>query len=886
MKPLRRNWRRVLGMLPGRRREHELSAELESHIQMQIEDNKREGMSPDAARRAALLKFGGVESAKESYRDQRGLPFLETALADLRYAARTLRKSPTFTVVAVLTLAVGIGANTAIFSLVDQLLLHPSGVSNPERIVALRTNYGKLNLHFTGSSSANLPDLRAASEVFEKAALGSGGDLNYTGGASPERLVGLTVTAEWFDVFGARPLLGRVFTPEEDQPNMNRVAVPSHGAWTRLFGADATVIGRTVQFNQVPHQIIGVMRPEFRGNQPIDVYTPLGLQPELYAPRNRFNESFLAVARTRPGVSFDQAQAWLGVLTSRVHNSGTPGATYAQNNSWSLSAMPFTDYVAGDSKSSLLLLLGAVGFVLLIACSNIAGLMVARTSVRFREMAVRAALGASRARLMRQALSEALLLAAVGGAAGLVFALGAVRLLLLLAPEDAASGLTASLNLYVLAFCGTAAAASGLLFGLAPAWQIGRFHPQGALKTEGRSNTVDAGKQRLRSLLVIGETALALTLLVAAGLFLRSFIRLQSVSPGFEPHGVMTAYFWLPQTQYAGGRAQATFDRALLEQLRSAPGVTAAGLGTPLPLSGAMSAGSFSIDGRQPGPGEPPPHGDRRWITPGYMEALSIPLKRGRYFTDQDRIDAERVAIVDENLARQYWPGEDPLGKRIRIGGDNAPWYTIVGIVGHVTHTNLANDSGKGVYYFTMFQSPVPMATIVVKASQNPGAMASIIRNSVRAVDPNQAVHSLRTMEDYVSRSLSTRRFGTRLLGFFAVTALFLAALGLYGVISYSVAQRTREIGIRMALGAERGSVMKLVVSQGFRLAAIGVVLGIIGAASMGRLLEGQLFQVSVFDPLTVFGMAAVLLLAGLLASYLPALRAVRVDPVVTLRYE
>lgn len=881
MKALRRGWRRLMGSLS--REKPDLSDELRSHIEMQTEDNLRAGMRPEEARRQAELKFGGIDSTKESYRDQRGLPWLETILADLRYAVRALRKSPSFTIVAVLTLAVGIGANTAIFTLVNQLLLHPSGIDHPERVVGVRTHYLKINLEFNGSSSSNLPDLRSSTNVFERAAIVQRADLNYADGPTPERLRGAMVSAEWFDVFGAKPLIGRFFTSREDQPNLNRVAVLSYGSWTRVFGADRNVIGRVVQLNQTPYQIVGVMRADFEQPWNTDVWTPIGLDPQSYSPQNRFNESFFLAARLKPGVSFDQGQAWMRVLTDRVYNSGTPGAAYAKNGNWGISLVHFTDDSAGDNKSALVLLLGAVAFVLLIACSNIAGLMMARTSVRARELAVRAALGASRFRLLRQMLSESLLLAVTGGAIGLVFAAGAVRLVLRLAPENAVAGLNSSLDVYVMLFCAGATIASAVLFGVTPAWQVSRTDLQGAIKMEGRTNTCDSGRQRLRSLLVVGETALALALLIAAGLFLRSFQRLQTVNPGFNPKGVMTAMYRLPLAQYAGGRDQANFNRALLANLRAAPGVIATGMGYPAPFSGVNEAGSFQIEGQALATDDPGPHGDRRFISPGYMEALGIPLKRGRYFTDQDRIDTE-VTIIDEDLARQYWPTDDPLGKRLRMGGNDAPWFTVVGIVGHVMHSSLASDSGKGAYYFSLFQRSIPFATIAVKTTGDPNLMAGVIRDAVRAADPHQAVHTFGTMDYYISRSLDTRRFGMRLLGFFGVVALFLAALGLYGVISYSVTQRTREIGIRMALGAERSSVMKLVVGQGFRLAAIGVVLGVAAAALTGRFFESQLFQVKAFDPVTILSTAAVLLAAGLLASYLPARRAVRVDPAVTLR--
>jgi predicted permease len=882
-KNVNRKRSRLLGALSGRRREQELSDEIASHIEMQTEDNIRAGMPLEEARRQAKLKFGTLDSAKESYRDQRGLPWLETTLADLSYAARSLKNSPAFTLVAVLTLAIGIGANTSIFSLVNQLLLHPPGIDRPERVVGLRTEYQKLNLAFNGSSSANLPDLRASANVFEHAAIAGRGDLNYTDGPSPERLRGSAISAEWFDIFGAKPLLGRVFSPQEDQPKLNRVAVLSYGAWIKIFGGDPKVIGRMVQLNQTPHQVVGVMRADFEQPRNTDIWTPIGLDLKSYQPSNRFNESFILAARLKPGVLFEQGQAWMRVLTDRVYKSETSSAAIAKSSNWSISLVHYTDDAAGDNKAAVLLLLAAVGFVLLIACSNIAGLMVARTSARARELAVRAALGAGRVRLVRQILSESLLLGAAGGVSGLALAFGAVRLLLRLAPESVVAGVNASLDIYVMLFCAGATFAAALLFGVTPAWQVSRVDLQGSLKIEGRSNTVDSARQRFRSLLVIAETALALTLLVAAGLFIRSFVRLQTINPGFNPKGVMTAMYLLPAAQYGGGRDQANFHRALLANLRSAPGVVSVGLGYPTPFSGDNEAGSFQIEGHPAGPNDPGQHGDRGFISPGYMEALSISLKAGRYFTDQDRVGSELVAIIDDSLARQYWPNEEPLGKRIKLG-DGAPWMTIVGIVGHVMHSSLASDSGKGVVYLSLFQRSIPGASIVVKTSGDPNLMTAVIREAVHAADPHQAVHTFGTMDYWVSRSLDTRRFGMRLLGFFGITALFLAALGLYGVISYSVTQRTREIGIRMALGAERRSVVSLVVGQGLRLSILGVVIGIGCAALMGEYLQSLRFQVQSFDPLTIGATAAALIFAGLLASYLPARRAVRVDPAITLR--
>ncbi len=886
MKSARRAWRRFVGSFTGQRQEGELANEFAMHVDLLTEDNIRAGMDPRAARRAALLKFGGTEAIKENYRDQRGLPGLEGSLLDLKYAFRGLCKSPGFATVAVLTLAVGIGANTAIFSLMSQLLLRPAGIDDASRVVTVRTRHGKLNLDFFGASPVVLKDLQGSKQVFERAAVldGNFGDVNYTGGGEPERLRGAGVSVEWFDVFGAKPMLGRVFTKEEDQPKQNRVVMLSHATWTRLFAADPRVIGRNMELNGTPHQIVGVMPERFRWPQEAELWVPAGLTPELFEPRNRFNTSVLAIARTRPGVSQQGANAWLGVLTDRVRNSNSKGSSYARESDWSISAVPFTDYAAGDNKIAVLLLVGAVGFVLLIACSNIAGMMVARTSARSREIAVRSALGAGRGRLVRQLLSESLLLAMAGGAAAIALALYAVRILIALAPEKVAAGLDGHLDARVLVFCAAAALLSGVLFALAPAWRLLRMKQPTGLASDGRSAAFGPMKQRLRSTLVVGETALALLLLVGAGLFLRSFSRLQKLNPGFDSRGVMTAFFTLPPLEkYKLAPGVIDFERTIVENLRADKQIRAVGIGHSLPLSGNNQAGNFEAEGHPIAPGGVAPHGDRRVITPGYLEALSVPLKQGRYFNDQDRLGTEPVVLIDDNLARQYWPGENPVGRHLRVG---QTWHTIVGVVGHVIHANLAADSGKGAYYFAMYQRWWPIASIVVKTSGDSASASDAIRRAVRAADPNQAVHTFMPMEDYVSRDLAARRFGMRLLAFFAVLALFLAAIGLYGVISYSVTQRRAEMGVRLALGATPGDVLQLVLGNGMRLGVLGAAIGIAVALAGAKFIESQLFQISPFDPLTISATAALLLAVVVLATYLPARRAMRVDPATSLRPE
>ena len=807
-------------------------------------------------------------------------------LSDLRFACRTLAKSPGFALTSVAALALGIGANSAIFSLVNQLLLNPPGFANPERIVAVRAKYDKLSLKSIPLSVPDFADVRNSTRIFGRAALMGEGDFNYTGGEVPERLQGASVSVQWFDVFGAKPYLGRTFQTEEDVPNAHLVVVLAHGAWKRLFGGNPGVLGKTIELNQRPYEIIGVMGPEFRWPRQVDLWTPLGLAPDAYSEQNRFNENYFTVARMNPGVSLPQANAYIQVLVDRVREANGRISGYARSSQWGMFAVPMTDFVAGDSRKPMLVLLGAVGFVLLIACSNIAGLMVARTAGRAKEIAVRAALGAGRWQLIRQVMAESLLLALGGAVLGLAIADAGARLLLLIAPENSSLGLDARLDSRVLLFTIAVAIVSGILFGLAPAWQIARFSPYEILKASGQSVTASHGRQTLRAALVVGEAALAVVLLAGAGLFLRSLARLQDVKPGFQPQGVMTATLSLPRTQYKEPEKQIVFYRAILERLESARGVKSAALAIPLPFSGDGGSASFGIEGRVAPPGDPGPHGDLRYVSPGYFEALQIPLKSGRYFGAQDRQGTEPVVVIDENLARQYWPNEDPLNKHMRRGGPRTPWSTIVGVVGHVNHSDLAGDTGKGVYYYCLFQQPIPMTSIVLKTQGDPASLASAIRQAVREVDPNQPVSRLKTMQDMVQSSLAPRQFAVRLLGFFALVALFMAALGLYGVISYSVAQRTQEIGVRMALGAQARSLIALVVGQGLRLAALGVVIGLILATVLSRMLQSQFFGVSAFDPVTFASIAAVLLGAASLASYLPARRAAKVDPLRALRYD
>jgi predicted permease len=806
----------------------------------------------------------------------------------LRITCRTLAKSPAFSLTAIAALALGIGANTAIFSVVNQVLLNPAGVSNPERVASLRVKYDKLALKSIGVSVPDFSDVQKTTQLFESGAILGQGDYNYTGSGMPERLQGATVSLQWFDVFGAKPRLGRLFQPEEDHPKANQVVILSYAAWKRLFGQDPSVLGRTIELNRLPYRVIGVMGPEFRWPAATDLWVPLGLPSDAYNGGNRFNESYNGMVRLKPGVTFQQANAYVQILSNRVRNDGTGYGAYAKDSEWGMFLVPFTDFVAGDTKTPMLVLLASVGFVLLIACSNIAGLMLARASGRSREIAVRAALGASRWNLIRQTMAESLILSFAGAIIGLALSFAGVRGLLALAPENSSVALDVRMDPTVLLFTAFAAIAAGILFGIAPAWQISRLDRFDALREGGRSGSAGLRRQKLRSGLVIGEVALALVLLVGAGLFLRSLASLQDVNPGFQPQGLISGSVTLPDAQYGDAAKQIAFYNTVLDRLSTLPGVSNVAAAVPLPFTGQSGSASFSIEGRPSPPGDPGPHGDIGFVSPGYFATLRIPVKSGRVFTDQDRSNTTQVALIDETLAREYWPNQDPIGQHMRNGGSKTPWATIVGVVGHTKNSDLAGDVVKGRYYYPLLQQSFafPFTSFIARTDADPALLTSPLREAVRAVDPSLAVSRIKLMSDLVSASLAPRRFVVTLLGIFAGLALLMAVIGLYGVISYSVTQRTQEIGIRMALGAQASEVLGLVIGQGMLLAGIGAAIGLMASLAFSRLLKNQLFQVSAFDPLTFLITALVLITAALLATYIPARRATRVDPMEALRHE
>jgi predicted permease len=812
---------------------------------------------------------------------------------DLRFAIRMLAKNPGFTLVAILTLALGIGANTAIFSVINSLLLHPHGIAHPDRLVAIRARYEKLNLKSIVISAPDFTFVRDNKQVFAASAIENPGSFNYTGGDWPQRLRGAQVSSQWFEVFEARPMLGRVFTPEEDQPNANYEVVLAYDAWKSFFGGDPGIIERNVQLNQQSYKVIGVMGPEFQWPNPTDLWVPMGLKADAFVLDNIFNENYLCVARLKGGVSFSNAAGYLALMTQQV--SDDPRAQgYPKSSGWAMFAVPFTTFVYGDLRTPLFILLGAVSFVLLIACSNVAGLLLARATGRMKEFAIRTALGASPWRLAGQTLTESLVLATAGMIVALLIAGGAIRVLLALSPENMATGVVVSIDRYVLLFTVVMAGLSAVIFGAAPAWQIALTDPQRNLQQGRGTGGGSRGGHRFRDLLVVGELALALVLLASAGVFLKSLGHLRDVDVGFRPHGVMTAAVALPDRQYETDAKQVAFLRGALDHLATAPGVESAAAGVPIPFSGFGGSASFNIEGRVLPPGDPGPHGDIRQVSPRYFDTMGIRLMRGRVFTDQDTKDGQPVVVIDENLARLYWPNQDAVGQHMR-NGTKQPWATIVGIVSPVRHSQVVGEeassigvegAGKGVYYYSLYQIPSTSMFLMARTRGDAASAGAAIREAVHAVDPGQPISDLKTMDQRVALSLGPRRSAVTLLTIFAVMALGLSAVGLFGLVRYSVAQRTQEIGVRMALGASRRDVLGMVLREGLRLALAGVVGGLLAAFALTRVLASLLYGVSATDPLTFGGMALLLTLVALFASWIPARRATRVDPMVALRYE
>jgi predicted permease len=817
---------------------------------------------------------------------------------DVRYALRALGRTPGFTAAAVLSLAVGIGANTAIFSVAGALLLRPLPYKDAGRLVILWNRSPGLNITQDWFSTARYCDIRDGHRGFEQLAIAIGGNANLTGTGEPERIGAIRVSANLPTMLGARPAAGRLFDAREDAALPAATAILSYGSWTRRFGGDPRGIGRSLTLDGRVYNIIGVMPrsfslprevlPTLGGAEDADVLLPLPLAAA--AAQNRGREDYNVIGKLKRGVTLAQAQAEMDTITARLRRDHPD--VYPPNGGLTFGIVPLLEQVVGDTRRSLAILIGAVAFVLTIACANVANLLLARALARRKEMAVRAAVGAGRARLVRQLLTESLVLGLAGGTLGALFSLWSIRWIHVLGPQSVPRLNEISIDGGALAFTLAVSVLSAVLFGLAPALRLSHLDLHASLQETGRGSAgtgaVWGSGNRLRRLLVVSELALSVVLLVGAGLLLRSFTRLLDVPPGFNPKGVLTLGLTMTGPRYANGPAVLQTYQVMWQRLERLPGVSAAGGVSALPLSEMYSWGPITIEGRTPPPGELFINADDRIVGAHYFQAMQIPLRRGRFFTEQDTASNPRVAIVDEFMAHEYWPNQDPVGKRIHTGGLNdtaRPWITIVGVAGRVKQYTLDADSRIAIY-FPQTQAPTREMNVVVRSAADPAALAKAVRGQIRELDSNLPVYQVRTMDQRVEESLARRRFSLLVLGLFAALALGLAAIGIYGVMAFLVNQGTREIGIRIALGATAGGILTLVLRRAMSLALTGVSVGLAAAIPLTRLLRGMLFGVRESDAVTFAVASAVLVAIALLASYLPARRASRTDPLISLRTE
>ncbi|HYY99810.1 MAG TPA: ABC transporter permease [Pyrinomonadaceae bacterium] len=860
--------------------ERELDEELRFHLDKEVERNVGRGMSPEEALRVALFKFGRVENIKEECRDARGVRPVEEMFQDLRYGARKLRKSPGFALVAVMTLALGIGANTAIFSVVNAVLLRPLPFDQPEQLVRVFGTNARRSNFSRPHSYLNFSDLRAQNQTFEAMAAYTGTTSALSGEEGPEQITGVIASGDIFRVLRTKPLMGRLLEPEDERPGGSNAVVISHGLWQRRFGGDPRVVGRTIRLDGREREVVGVTPADFRFEfvtGATDFWTPIDPSVSDYQQRGAI---FLEIiGRLKPGVSVEQSNADAGVVASRLSEQ------YQNSNAGiGVRLAPAQEELVGDVRPTLLVLLGAVGFVLLIACANVANLLLARSAGRHREIAVRSALGAWRGRIVRQLLTESLLLAFAGGVLGLVFALWGVKLLSVFVPENVPRFGETDIDLRVLGFTLAASVVTGLLFGIAPALQSSRVDLNEALKEGGRTGTDGLGRRRVRSLLIVSEVALSLVLLVGAGLLIKSFVKLRNTDPGFDAGNTLTASLSLASVRYDADEKIADFYRLLVERVRALPGVVSVGAVTPLPLSDNNMSFSFSVIGQPPQPPGQGQSANARMVTPEYFRAQGIPLRAGRVFTDADKAGAPNVLVVNEAFARRYLPGVEPLGQRLHIGLNRIEGE-IVGVVGDIRGEGLATP-GEPEYYVPEATVPFGDMTLVVRTANDPASLVPALRQAVAEMDKDQPLYDVRTMDSLVARSVARQRFSMTLIGVFAVLAMLLAAVGIFSVMSFLVAQRTHEIGIRMALGARQRDILSMVVRHGVGLTLIGVGVGLAAALALTRLMSGLLYEVSATDPFIYGGITVLLAAVALAACYVPARRATKVDPLIALRYE
>ena len=879
--------------------EREMEDELRSHLELHAHALERSGLNRAEAERSARLEFGSRERFKEECREATAGNFLDVLIQDVRYAARTLRRSPGFTAIVVLTIALGIGATTAIFSVVDATLLEPLPYPQSEQLVSLRNDLPAAGAQDVGMSQPELQDFQHCG-IFEYVSPTWFDENNLTGSAQPVRVRLLIVAPNYFALLRVQPQLGRVFDPTYNAPGFIPEVVISDSLWRRQFGSDPNILNKDVRMDTDLYHVVGVMPASFDspGRTAEERSIEIWASTSFYGPplpdkplRNRRNLP-AAIARLKSGLTIAAAQTRLDAFAASVQKE-YPGD---YPNGWRVQLMPLKERVVGNVRQSLILLFGAVGLVLLIACGNVANLLLARSSTRGREMAIRQALGAGRSRLIRQLLTESLLLSVFGGLVGVAVLLFAKEFLLHLVPEGLPRLNDISISGPVLLYALAASIVSGVIFGIAPALQASRIDLNHSLKQEGRASTGSRERARTRRLLIIAEFALALVLMTSAALLLQSFWDLLKVRLGFNPQSVMTVRTRMPYPndvkidKYATAAQEGPFIREVLRRCRSLPGVEHAALGDPgaIPLDQSQRElnaleGKFFVTFEGQRESDAPSLVERSRITPEYFQLMGIPLVRGRGFSEFDNDTAPPVAIVNEAFARSYWPNEEAIGKRLKSTRPDAPWVTVVGVIANARTQSLAQTETPQLY-LNVYQNPAKHLTIFLRGNLDTVAIPDAVREQVQAVDPTLPVFGAQTLNETVSGSLAQRRFSMEMVGLFALTSLLLAALGIYGVVSYLVNERTHEIGIRLALGAARANILQMVLGQGLRLAVAGSAVGLISALIVSRLIASLLYGVRPTDPLTFAGVAILFLGVAVLACYLPARRATKIDPMIALR--
>ncbi|HEY2461434.1 MAG TPA: ABC transporter permease [Candidatus Acidoferrum sp.] len=891
---------RLAGLLKIRRLERDVEEELRAHLEMRAQDNVAAGMSPQEARYDAQRRFGNSTLLKEDTRAMDIVGWIETTGQDLRYAARMLRRSPGFTIVAILTLALGVGANTAIFSIVNAVLLHSLPYPDPDRLVRIFFNEPGVGLRDVRFSKPELDDLLTRAGVFEDVSPIYEGSENLTGVKQPERIDGVNGSFSYFSMLGVIPQIGRLFGPQDFAPGFAPLAVISDGLWRRAYGADPNVLGRTIRIDGDPFTIIGVLPRGFRHPGPTtsgdaEVFCPFGFSADPFPPPMRGTRILKSgIGRLKPGVTLKQAQARLTTMAAELrHDFPTDYPPQAQ---WTIEIQPLQETLVGKVRPMLLVLLGAVILIVFIVSLNIANLLLARASGRQQEMAVRLALGASRGRLVRQMLTESMLLSLIGGAAGIATAAGTLGFILRYVPSNLPRLNEVRIDWVVLAFALLISILTGLVFGLAPALHSAKVALYAAIREGSVGSGYGTKTGRLRDVLIVSELAFAVILMVGAGLLLRTLRDLLQENPGFSPTQVVTANTWLgvpndPKADpYLGIPGKAAFDRELLRRMKAIPGVELAAITSALPItnSNPNAVGGLAMEGLaiqdRPVESSQDLRAERIRISPDYFKVLQATLLRGRSFTEGDENGKQPVAIIDESTARKYWPDREPLGRQVRFGKDpTQPWITIVGIIKDIKNEGLDID-GVPHIFVSVYQDPSKQVSVALRTSLPANLLEPQIRHEIQSIDPGLPVFNVVSMNDILDRSLASRRFSADLVGAFAGLAVLLASIGIYGLLAYMVGQRSREIGLRLALGAQRADVLRLVMGRGVVLAGLGIAAGMIFSASTASTMASLLYGVRPHDPAVFLVAPLLLLIVALLASYIPAWRATKVDPIAALR--